>query len=1495
MNIDFSNIRTHNGSQNSGFEELVCQLAHLQKPEDGSKFVRKEGAGGDAGVECYWILTDESEICWQAKYFSDEMNASRWQQLNNSFAAALKKHPNLTRYVVCLPLDKTDSRKKGRGGNQVISVEDEWKDHVSDWEKMARDQGRSVEFEYWGKHEIIFFLTIDDPLYSGRALYWFNEPVLDFETFRKIASRSKESLGDRYTPEFHVDLPIAKSFNGLCLNDEWWEEVEEKTENLNNGKDRFFRKFSENKSNLLNTEEIKELKDRYSEASGMLTDKIDRRDLMFSIQDVQDLLLKILEYRYTLDKEEILDNEECQNERRVFYRFFNELAVFSDFLETREVKAAEIKAALLYGEAGIGKSHLFCDIAIRRIQNRFPTIFLLGSQYRGGNPVELIKDAVDLKQYSDGQVLGAIDAAGEASGSRTLIIIDAINDGSNKEDWYHHIRNFLSQLSEFSNIAILLSCRSTYLRYILPGTINEKCLVKIEHFGFQGYEHHAAEKYLSKQGISKPSTPMLAPEFTNPLFLKTCCQALKASGETSFPRGLRGITSLFHFYVQSVEKTIARNKGYTPEEKIINKALLEFSAELFPDHLIGIPKEKARSLFNKYDPNPHRGYSIFDELLNGDILSEDISYESQNRGDPVIRFTYERFSDLFIAQRILEQYDSENIAELFSADRPLGKIILENRFYRNAGIFEALAIIIPERYNKELLDLLPNSTGIHDWKKAEIFFNTVTWRAPDSFSDRTLELLNQQIKALRNTEKALDVLLKLATEPGHPWNARLIHKNLIDKGIAERDRFWSIHVATCGDSSKLHEEESIVTTLIEWSCFGNMEQIEKERIRLCAITLLWFLTTSNREVRDKSTKSLVRILSRYPSLLPDLLPEFHSVNDPYLVERLYAVAYGVICNIKDPKIISHIALTVFELVFKCGNPTPHILLRDYARGVMEFALRKKLLPSNINVEFFRTPYRSEWPLENPTEKKIDDLVGKDKYSGIKSSLMGFLGDFGNYTMGCIHNWSSTPLSESTLETGYDIKKKFAEKYLYGEIKAEYLKKIEPTHHSISNFKIEFLDNKAADQQRREEEIWEEEIRTQIKDESIKEHYRWLSGLDDNRPAAFSRKWAQRWVCKHAYELGWSEDLFGDFEKYQCSYGRGDGSENTAMERVGKKYQWIAFHKFLAHLSDNVHWIDRDYSDIEDKAYYGPWQIYKRDIDPTTWVRKNGEYRSYHNEVSTWWQPYEFPYSGIKNLPDQEKYLWDEAQMPKFPELLQLKDPDKQNQWTVLRGFWSEKQWKSKRKKGAFELDFWFRINSIFVRKEDISLVEEKLKNEILIDPFIVSIPSTQHQGYLGEYPWHPVYRFISGWHEPANDFRKLIPTKYFVPVSQYKWESGNEDYSIDTSLSFYLPAKKLVESLDLRRVDNDFGSWRNDNGVVFRDPSIQEYGPSYALMDSQKLNEWLNENGLDILWLIGGEKRLFSSDMHKFHGSLIYSGVFKLLDCIPHGSLWFKKQEPSPS
>lgn len=710
VNINFSNIRTHDGSKNSGFEELVCQLAHLQKPDNGVRFVKKEGAGGDAGVECYWTLDDGSEKCWQAKYFPDGMNPSRWQQLDKSFKTALEKHPNLTTYVICMPLDKSDSRKLGRGDIQVVSVEDEWKKHATKWKVAAQERGKNIEFVYWGKHEITSFLAIDNPLYSGRALYWFNEPVLGFDAFNEITSKARDSLGDRYTPEFNIELPISKSFDGLCLNDCWWNDLGEEIGRISEQKNQFFNAFQKQKPDLLDSKKVSELNEKCTEVFQILSKRLDQRDAMFNAQDVRVLLKEISKYHdYFYDGdyiEKIQGNKEHETESELFHSFFSEIKAFSRFLETKKVKAGEIRAALLYGDAGIGKSHLLCDISLHRINSNLPTIFLLGAQYRGGNPVELVKDAVDLKGYRDMQVLGAIDAAGEASGSRALIVIDAINEGLHRDDWHNHLRSFLSDVSRFNNIAILLSCRNTYLRYILPDSINEECLVKIQHFGFQGYEHRAAEKYLSKQGISKPSAPILAPEFTNPLFLKTCCQALKADSQTSFPRGLQGITSLFDFYLESIEKTIARNKRYSPDEEIIKKALIAFASQLFPGYLSGIPQSEARSLINKHDPNVNRGDSLFDELLHEGILSEDISYESEGRGKPVVRFTYERFSDHYIAQQIVEQYSADTIDDIFSLDQSIGKIILDNGYYRMSGIFEALAINIAEKYNKELVDLL---------------------------------------------------------------------------------------------------------------------------------------------------------------------------------------------------------------------------------------------------------------------------------------------------------------------------------------------------------------------------------------------------------------------------------------------------------------------------------------------------------------------------------------------------------------------------------------------------------------------------------------------------------------------------------------------------------------------------------------------------------------------------------------------------------------------
>ena len=761
-----------------------------------------------------------------------------------------------------------------------------------------------------------------------------------------------------------------------------------------------------------------------------------------------------------------------------------------------------------------------------------------------------------------------------------------------------------------------------------------------------------------------------------------------------------------------------------------------------------------------------------------------------------------------------------------------------------------LAIAIAERYSKELVDLLPEDAKVPKRDSDEVFCNTVVWREPDSFSDRTLELLNQ-LRGSGYLHPKLDILLKLSTEPGHPWNAKLLHRNLLDDEIAKRDQLWSTQLALDYGSEENDGYESTIRTLIEWASYGDIEEVEEERIRLCSIILMWFHTTSNRKVRDRSTKALVRLLSQFPSLLPGLLRKFHSVNDPYVVERLYAVAYGVLCNMNDPQIISQIATLVFEFVFEDGKPAPHILLRDYARGILELALHRNLLPDDVGVEQFRPPYESAWPIENPTSEEIDTIVGDEHHAWIERSVMDVFGDFGTYTMSCVHDWSPTSMTEHCPETGYELKMQFAETHLQGEVKTRFLEEIQPSEsergdsQSTSTALRELLldidleggtfedenqlrestqiqfatyDESKREREREEEEELRKLVRAQLGD-SEREYFRWLSGLRDDGPAQFSRKWAQRWVCKRAYEFGWTEELFSQFDgNYPV---RNDGTRGKQeIERIGKKYQWLALHEFLARLSDNVHWVGRDYGDQENGSYNGPWQIHIRDIDPTFGIRKNAGHQSHQSYVNTWWQPYNFSLGDLTGFSEQQEYLWDEQQLPSFQNLLQVEESDTQSQWTILRGFWIEDQKDLHNNPNFARLKCWFRINSIFVFKEALEVAVEEFKERFLSDPHIIHVPSTDYQSFLGEYPWHPVYSLMSGW-QNTHRFERSRLSKYFSPVAEYNWEFGdsNGDFSLDSHPSFYLPATELVESKHLRRAERNDGLWENDDGVIFKDPS----------------------------------------------------------------------------
>jgi hypothetical protein len=108
MSINWNNIRPLGNSQNDGFEELVCQIARKESIENKKTFIRK--GKPDGGVECFWILNNNDEFAWQAKFFTSSIAENQWAQIDKSVKKALDKHPKLKKYYIAIPNDPPDAR-----------------------------------------------------------------------------------------------------------------------------------------------------------------------------------------------------------------------------------------------------------------------------------------------------------------------------------------------------------------------------------------------------------------------------------------------------------------------------------------------------------------------------------------------------------------------------------------------------------------------------------------------------------------------------------------------------------------------------------------------------------------------------------------------------------------------------------------------------------------------------------------------------------------------------------------------------------------------------------------------------------------------------------------------------------------------------------------------------------------------------------------------------------------------------------------------------------------------------------------------------------------------------------------------------------------------------------------------------------------------------------------------------------------------------------------
>ena len=380
-------------------------------------------------------------------------------------------------------------------------------------------------------------------------------------------------------------------------------------------------------------------------------------------------------------------------------------------------------------------------------------------------------------------------------------------------------------------------------------------------------------------------------------------------------------------------------------------------------------------------------------------------------------------------------------------------------------------------------------------------------------------------------------------------------------------------------------------------------------------------------------------------------------------------------------------------------------------------------------------------------------------------------------------------------------------------------------------------------------------------------------------------------------LGYSDQLFGDYDRFmvQRPYSR---HENKKTERIGKKYQWIAFYNILARVSD-VHplkdWDDNHY------PYEGAWEPYVRDFDPTLNVNF---LKPESLPVIHYPQSVEGMFLQTEPFPSEtEIQEWTRQQTSFYenlPDKLILVDTDG-TQWVNLNLYdvIKTKQFESGSTGPAIgSQEIWLMAHGYLVEPETFEILKKYFTSESFDRDFPQGLEV--YQLFNREYSWSPGYQSIVqlGCFEAKiemgeksliketvdiptlvyteegdfefkvskEEIEKLVPEdvihlKVTPAYSHLLWEEEYDASQEDTT-SFDVPCREIIDHLHLEQKEYD-GYYFNSNGeLICFDASLSGICDG-LLIRKEHFEQFLAATGMKLFWLCTGEKQFFQGDINQ--------------------------------
>ena len=385
-------------------------------------------------------------------------------------------------------------------------------------------------------------------------------------------------------------------------------------------------------------------------------------------------------------------------------------------------------------------------------------------------------------------------------------------------------------------------------------------------------------------------------------------------------------------------------------------------------------------------------------------------------------------------------------------------------------------------------------------------------------------------------------------------------------------------------------------------------------------------------------------------------------------------------------------------------------------------------------------------------------------------------------------------------------------------------------------------------------------------------------------------------------MGWTARRFGMFDSSQHFAG-GHPRGTRKPERMGKKYQWIAYQEILAFMADNYQYHEQ-WETVHD--YQGPWQVGRRDIDPSSLMNSRaGEGETSNMRRPTWWAPLEYDNWRV-DLPISS-WTADDSDVPALDRGLLITDPkDPDTRWVNAYCFQgrSEPTPPDVREYDVERKEIWtLAIAFLVPQGKADDFLEWVLSGEYSKENWTLSIPDFggSYSAFLGEYAWSPAFDHLTNsvrlnehqWcHPPGSESTMAYGLAAHCSTAGSEYDCSADEDAIST---LYLPSHLVVQRYRLTWTGTGADYVDARSKLAAYDPSAHEPGPNALLLRLDLLEMYLAEHDLEMCWAINGEKQSMGTHGQPY-GWLQFRGAYILRDGNPVGkSKWVHNRPSEPS